>query len=42
MTCFKNTMKNEMMYAWNVIQKHPTGLGVRNGWGVHKIRLVTS
>ena len=26
----KKTMKSDMVYPWNVIQKHPTGLGVRN------------
>ena len=26
----KKAMKSEMVYAWNVIQKHPTGLEERN------------
>lgn len=35
-------MKSEMICVWDLIQKDPTALGVKHGWGVHKIRLAVS
>lgn len=34
------TMKNEMIYGWDLIQNDPQRLSMRNEWG--KIRLAVS
>lgn len=31
-----------MICVWDLIQNDPTGSGLRNGWGLHKIRLALS
>lgn len=36
------TRENEMIYAWDLIQNDPAGLGMRNRWGVREVRLAKS
>lgn len=39
---FLKTMKNEMIYVWDLIQNDPTESGTRNGWSLSKIRSALS